>query len=315
MDDRYFLYKLSNISGVGAKTANVILERMKAQNRGLGEVFALAEQDFYDMFPDLKVSRDAFSDVDDAQIEREYNELQAGGIDVVTLLDEGYPQSVVQKFGGAAPPILFCRGRVSLLNSDSVAVVGSRDAAADVLEITQAIARSLAASGKNVVSGYAKGVDTSAHLGALAGGGTTTAVLSCGVRQIRPKQELQGEHDLENGLLWLSQFKPNEPWSGRNAMIRNKLVCGLSRAVVVVQAGPEQDENGRMSGTFDAAKTALKFNLPVLVLSPKFFAAAPRGNVQLIQKGATEITDYAEVAELVNSAKAIGNVQANLPLI
>ena len=102
-------------------------------------------------------------------------------------------------------------------------------------------------------------------------------------------------------MLLVSQFKPNEPWGAHNAMVRNKLVCALSKAVIVISSGPEKDQKGRMSGTFDAGKTALKLGIPLFVLSPNLLSTKPEGNAQLIKMGAKEITDCENIAELINS--------------
>lgn len=319
-DDKYLLYKLSNIEGFGTKTLNIILERIKAQNKNLSELFDLSEKDFYDFFPEFgkgrfsKVNFDLLSNFNDEFIEKEYNNLQESGVKIITLFDNNYPKLIIKKFDNSPPPILFCKGNTSLLNADSVAIVGSRDVDNAGLEATKKIAKHLAENGYNIVSGYAKGVDTNAHLGALECDGTTTAVLSCGIKQTPTKKEIQEKYNWENDLLLVSQFKPNEPWSARNAMIRNKLVCALSKAVVVIQSGPEKDENGKMSGTFDAGKTALKFGIPLLVLSPKFFSFEPKGNIQLIKMGAEEIMDCQKVAELIKSDKQdrSESIQANL---
>ncbi len=271
-----------------------------------------------DLFPEFgkgrfsKVNYELLSNFNDKLIEKEYNNLQESGVKIITLFDNNYPKSIIKKFDNSPPPILFCKGNISLLNADSVTIVGSRNVDNAGLEATKKIAKHLAENGYNIVSGYAKGVDTNAHLGALECDGTTTAVLSCGIKQAPTKKEIQEKYNWENDLLLVSQFKPNEPWSAQNAMIRNKLVCALSKAVVVIQSGPEKDENGKMSGTFDAGKTALKFEIPLLALSPKFFSFEPKGNIQLIKMGAKEIMDCQKVAELIKSGYQNRNTQANL---
>lgn len=319
-DDKYLLYKLSNIEGFGTKTLSIILERIKAQNKNLSDFFDLNEKDFYELFPEFgkgrfsKVNYDLLSNFNDELTEKRYNNLQESGVKIITLFDNNYPKLIIKKFDNTPPPILFCKGNLSLLNADSVAIVGSRDVDNAGLEATKKIVKHLAENGYNIVSGYAKGVDTSAHLGALECDGTTTAVLSCGITQTPTKKEIQEKYNWENDLLLVSQFKPNEPWSARNAMIRNKLVCALSKAVVVIQSGPEKDKNGKMSGTFDAGKTALKFGIPLFVLSPKFFSFEPKGNIQLLKMGAKEITDCQKVAELIKFDKQDKDkgIQANL---
>lgn len=162
-----------------------------------------------------------------------------------------------------APPILYCKGYLPLLNQKGVSIVGARDVGDFEIIITKRIAQKLAEIGINVISGYAKGVDTSAHLGALEAHGTTTMILSFGINHLRIKKELKNFNWGKNAL-FVTQFSPHEKFSGQNAMIRNKLVCAMSEAIVVIKSGPERDSSGKMSGTYDAGKTALKWVFLVL---------------------------------------------------
>jgi predicted Rossmann fold nucleotide-binding protein DprA/Smf involved in DNA uptake len=140
----------------------------------------------------------------------------------------------------------------------------------------------------NVISGFARGVDLQAHLGALQAGGTTSIVLANGILEFSPGQ-LAGEFDLEREAVVISQFAPKEIWRARNAMTRNHLVCGLARAVVVIEAGKEKDAEGKMSGTFAAAQSALEKQVPLFVIQPTSLEAAPPGNATLIDRSAIPI--------------------------
>jgi predicted Rossmann fold nucleotide-binding protein DprA/Smf involved in DNA uptake len=86
-------------------------------------------------------------------------------------------------------------------------------------------------------------------------------------------------------------------------MARNKLVCALSSALIVISSGKELDSKGRMSGTFDAAKTAMKMNIPVFVFSPDSFIKMPEGNRDLIKLGGYEITKNNAVNLIVSTLK------------
>lgn len=212
--NKYLLYKLSNLEGLGAKTLSIILERAKAKNRTLEDIFNLSEKEFQNLFPDFgkgrftKINHQSLLNFDDEILEKGYNALLEKGIKIITCFDEEYPKFIFEKFDNSPPPILFCRGNISLLNADSVAVVGSRDIDAAGIDTTKKIAQHLSNNGYNVVSGYAKGVDTSAHLGALECDGTTSAVLSSGINQVPIKNGIQEIYNQENNLLLISQFKP-----------------------------------------------------------------------------------------------------------
>ncbi len=102
---------------------------------------------------------------------------------------------------------------------------------------------------------------------------------------------------------------PETNWSASNAMIRNKTIVGLSNAVIIIQAGPERDEKGNMSGSFNSGKVALENNIPLFVLKPSIVENA-RGNLDLIKKGGIEVSPenaIEKIKEILNSKKSIKN--------
>lgn len=191
---------------------------------------------------------------------------------------------IYSSFPNFPPPPLFIKGQRKLLTSKGAAIVGSRNVSDTGISIARQLAGELSSAELNIVSGYAKGVDSAAHLGALAAGGTTTMVLSCGIKKLYQKRAFKA-FDWQRQVLVVSQFDPDARWSARNAMARNKLVCALSKAVVVIESGPERDSQGKMSGTFNTAKTAMRMGLPLFVLGPRYFDNPPKGNADLIKLG------------------------------
>jgi DNA processing protein len=182
------------------------------------------------------------------------------------------------------PALLYAAGNLSLLERPGVAIVGMRNAARPALDVADALAADLAARGIHVVSGYATGIDSAAHLAALREKGTTGLVLSEGIGRFRARPEFSGLLTKENTLV-LSQFEVHDRWAAYMAMARNKLVCALSDAVLVVVSGVERGADGRMSGSFAAALAALKLEIPVFTVSPDFFPDPPAGNRELIARG------------------------------
>jgi DNA processing protein len=316
-DDTFLIYKLSSIKGFGVKTLNIILERIRVEDLSLQTVFDLEEDKFYGLFPEFGKGRFSMVDynqianVNDEMLESEYQQLQKSDVKIISILDQNYPKDLIQTFANNAPPLLFCKGNIALLQSRSVAIVGSRDVDALGIEATETIAKDLAKHGTNVVSGYAKGVDRAAHFASLDNGGTTTMVLSCGINSMPNMQEVADKYDADSVLI-ISQFDPNQPWSARNAMVRNRLVCSLSQAVIVIHSGPEKDEKGRSSGTFAAGKTALELGLPVFVMSPEFFNPKPKGNADLLTMGAVKISDHSIVSSLITFDTTAKGVQSEL---
>jgi DNA processing protein len=310
--DELTWYKLLNVKGLGNKGLSILYKNFIQNDKKLDEIFYIEEIEFYKILPEFgkgkfsKVKYENFVELDFDNIYDSYNILKQKNISLITIDNEEYPESIKIKMNDNAPKILFCKGYKPLLKSKSAAIVGSRNTDDSILRGTEKLASSLANIGYNVVSGYAKGVDTSAHLGALKAEGTTTVTLSIGINQLSIKKEFK-DMNWEKNTLFISQFMPNETWKSSNAMIRNKLVCALSSAVIVINSGPEKDEKGRLSGTFDAAKNSLKMNIPTFVLSPKIVDA--KGNKDLINMGAKEFEKSEEIIEYLNNIYKYDNRQ------
>lgn len=302
-NEEYYWYKLSNAPGFGPKSIHYIYKNLQANNKTIDDLFKSDTSELFGLFPEIgrgKLSRANFAcfpqlDADD-RLYSNFEKLKSDGVTIIGLDDDRYPKSVLQNMGDNAPPILYCKGYLPLLNQKGVSIVGARDVGDFEVTSTKRIAEILAKNGINVISGYAKGIDTSAHLGALEAHGTTTMILSFGTNHITIKRELK-ELNWEKNALFVTQFAPHEKFSGKNAMIRNKLVCAMSKAIVVIKSGPERDSSGKMSGTFDAGKSALEMGVPVFVLSPQVLKPAPQGNIDLKNLGGIEFSDGMDIVK------------------
>ena len=198
------------------------------------------------------------------------------------------------------PALLYATGNLALLERPGIAIVGKRNADEAALTVAASLAAGLAAKGINVTSGYASGIDSTAHNAALRASGTTIAVLAEGLDHFQVKPEFKGLLTDENTLV-ISQFPPREKWAAYQAMARNKLVAALANVLVVVSAGAERDAANRMSGTFDAGMSALKLGLPVFAVAPAFFPSPPGGNQELIKKGALPWEPSAGIAPIISA--------------
>ena len=304
--DSYDLFRLSCVRGVGPKRLRGILVQLRRAGWVLGDLFVADEMQ---LVRDLGLSEgvaQAVKSLDEDSCFRVYEELGARGVELVSFEDCAYPEHLQSRLGDRAPALLFSVGRTQLLNSDSIAVVGARNAGTAVTTAVGELAGGLADLGWNVVSGYAKGVDTSAHLGALRAGGTTTAVLSYGILEFSAKGIFAG-FEWSGHAVAVSQFAPLSKWSAGQAMTRNATVMGLAGGVVVAQSGPERDERGRMSGTFAAAKSAMAIGVPVLVLSPSLVGGTAVGNSRLIELGGIELRGPDLAEEAVDAVKEQGH--------
>ena len=278
-NSEYIWYKLFKTEGVGPKTIHSIYSNCK--NSEINEKVIIT------FLNNKKKLLTNWNNIKDELCFPEYEKIIKKNIKIITLDSKYYPRQLINNLDTAAPPLLFCGGKLDLLNALNISIVGSRDVSKGGIDFTKKISKELALSGFNIVSGYAKGVDTLAHLAALENDGTTIFVLSYGLYDFKKKKDFL-DVKWTNNILALSEFSPESKWLASNAMIRNKTIVGLSNAVLVVQAGPEKDEKGNMSGTFNSGKTSLKHNIPLFVLTPSTVDNA-EGNQSLIDQGAIEI--------------------------
>lgn len=293
--DAFSWYRLFRAEGFGPKAVQVVWDTVQKGSCALEELFTMSRSEFEDRFPTLgkgtlnRASLESLHALEEDKLYEEYESFCEAGIELVHPGHALFPESLSRPMEHGASPILFCKGMLSLLKSPGVAIVGSRKASDEGIKIARQLAADLASHGENVISGYAKGIDTAAHSGALDQEGTTTIVLSQGILHFSKKKKIFGNLDLARNTLVVSQFLPSAGWNPANAMMRNKLVCALSKAVIVVESGSEIGEDGSMSGTFDAGISALEMGIPLFVVSPSAFKKAPHGNKALINRGGVEI--------------------------
>jgi DNA processing protein len=281
-------FRLSCTPGLGSKRLHAIYQALRAAQQDAEGIFDLDREAFARLFPGLGPRMyERLHAQDSERAERDYARLLDAGVRVIHLGHPAYPGLITERMQDGAPPLLFCRGLLGLLAVPGVAVVGSRHASRESLAIAEETGRQLALSAMNVVSGYADGIDSRAHLGALKCEGTTTMVLSSGILEFSRKRTFEGV-DWETSVLVVSQFQPAERWSARNAMTRNRLVCALSQAVVVVESDVHRE--GKMSGTFDAGLRALAMGVPLFVLRPDPPQGVPAGNAELICRGGIAVS-------------------------
>jgi DNA processing protein len=243
---------------------------------------------------------DTLTDMQAEQVEETAERLIDQEVAAVLLADDGYPPVLATSRN--APPALFVKGSREILSRSGVGTCGSRHASEESLRAARACSEVVASRGFNLVSGYARGVDMVTHVGALATGGTTTIVLAEGIERFRIRRGEFAENWDPSRCVVVSQFSPTQPWSAGGAMTRNAVISGLSKALVVVEAG----ETG---GTLAAGLHALERGQPVLVLQ---LYGAPAGNQLLVSKGATPVGSREELDGRLADLPSNGNTQLTL---
>ena len=210
---------------------------------------------------------------------RDYSLMNTYKIDFIHCKDINYPVMLTQVYD--CPYALFARGNSAILNSPSVAIVGTRKASMSGLKAAFNFSKDLVASGYTVVSGLAMGIDTAAHSGALSASGKTVAVLACGLDNLYPAVNKKlASSIIQNGGCIVSEYSPGELPLKWRFPARNRIISGLSEAVVVMESPVK-------SGALITADFALEQNRD-LFFHESAIAAQERYKILAKQKGISE---------------------------
>lgn len=221
-------------------------------------------------------------------LEKTMAALNKAGARVITLLDDEYPAELKTIFD--PPPVLYYRGDFQAADQLAVAIVGARRATPYGREVASKFAGELARAGITVVSGLARGVDSAAHRGALAGKGRTLAVLGCGLDVTYPPENRRLYDEIASQGVVLSEFPLGTPPEARNFPRRNRIISGLSRAVLVVEAAVT-------SGSLITADFALEQGREVFAVPGPITSSQSIGTNNLIRQGARLVQKVADIIE------------------
>jgi DNA processing protein len=219
----------------------------------------------------------------------------ARDIDVVPWSDPRYPAALTSIVD--PPPVLWIRGVVDALHATGVAIVGSRAGSAYALAVAERLATDLASRGVVVVSGLARGVDAAAHRGALKGG-ATVAVLGSGVDVLYPPEHAPLAREIEKEGAVVSELVPGTPPQRWFFPLRNRIISGLCRAVVVIEAGER-------SGSLITARCALDQGREVLAVPGNVLSGRNRGAHGLLRDGAKIVESADDILEELQTGAAV----------
>jgi DNA processing protein len=228
------------------------------------------------------------------------------GAVLVPITDRRYPPLLYERLGQGSPPLLSVLGDVGLLEHAGVGFCGSRAASEKGIATARDCSKQLAEAGLTIVSGYAAGVDMAAHESALRAGGHTSIVLAEGILHFKIKQDLKESWDPKRVVV-VSEFLPDVPWRVHNAMRRNRTICGLSRAMILIEARA----NG---GSMEAGKAALELGVPLFAPIYEGMPESAEGNRQLAKVGAHPLlksrsTGHANVTPVLRATQSGSRVQ------
>ncbi|WP_299738396.1 DNA-processing protein DprA [uncultured Roseobacter sp.] len=275
-DEQFSRLRLLRSRRVGVTTYKRLLtEHGTAQNAlaALPEVARAAGVEKYEICPE-------------AVVQAELNAARAAGARLIMHGTPAYPEILSEL--DDAPPFLWVLGDPDLLNRPMISLVGARNASSLGTRMARALARDLGQQGYVIVSGLARGVDAAAHLAALPTG--TVAVQAGGVDVIYPAENTQLAQDIAGSGLRLSEQPIGLQPMARHFPTRNRIISGLSRATVVVEAAAK-------SGSLITARDALDQGRDVLAVPGNPFDARAAGCNQLIREGATLVRSAADVIE------------------
>lgn len=207
---------------------------------------------------------------------------------VVTFADPEYPRSLLEI--ADPPPLLYVKGRLDLLNRTGFAIVGSRNATTQGINNAEAFATTLSAAGLTIVSGLALGVDAAAHRGGLAGPASTIAVVGTGLDVVYPARNRELAHRIAADGALVSEFALGTPAVASNFPRRNRLICGFSRGVLVVEAAVS-------SGSLITARLAAEQGREVFAIPGSIHSPLAKGCHALIKQGAKLVESAQDVLE------------------
>ncbi len=238
---------------------------------------------------------------------QEYRQARARNIVLLSQSNPLFPSQLTTIQD--APVLLYALGNLDVLKQPAVAIIGSRAATSYGKRISAMLAGDLARAGITIVSGLALGIDGHAHQGCLEAGGQTVAVLGCGIDVIYPRSHKDLYNDIIHHGLLLSEYPLTTRPEGYRFPARNRIISGLSMAVIVVEATPK-------SGSLITARLALDQGRDVFAVPGRIDSVKSAGTHRLIQQGAQLVGSASDVikelAMIVSFSKQPSEVQKNI---
>jgi len=285
-EEELYWLALKLVPGLGSRTSGKLLDRFRSPQA----VFRASRTELEAAGVSGAVAQSIASGCtfEDAAAQQE-KMLQSGAV-LIPIGDARYSTPLRDIFD--PPTLLFARGRVELLQSLTLGVVGTRRPTPYGLAVAERLSADLAHAGLTIASGAARGIDTAAHKGALAAGGDTIAVLGCGVDVVYPSENRKLMAEMAAKALIVSEFPMGATAFPQNFPIRNRIISGISLGVLVV-------EGAQYSGSAITAKLAIDQGREVFAVPGNITSKLSWGPNLLIKQGAKIVQDWNDViAEL-----------------
>ena len=270
------------VPGLGTRRIGILLEKMQSPRA----IFRASASELEAAGLPGGVARTVASGCSFEEAATQQQKAKEAGAQLITLSDARYPEMLRQIFD--PPPVLFARGRIDLLSSVCIGVVGTRHPTPYGVAATERLTGDLARAGLTIVSGMARGIDTFAHRAALAAEGKTIAVLGCGVDIVYPSENRKLAAEIVAKGLIISEFPMEAVAFPQNFPIRNRVVSGLSYGVMVV-------EGAQYSGSGITARLAMDQGREVFSVPGNITSRMSWGPNLLIKQGAKLVQDWNDV--------------------
>ena len=255
-----------------------------------GSVFEAVKR--YDEYNQRKNLKNPIFLAAEEDIEREIVACEKIGAKFVTYFDDDYPKLL--KYISSPPPLLTCIGNTELFSYNTIAVVGARNASAHGINFAKKISKDLGKEGYVIVSGFARGIDTSAHSGSLDTG--TIAVLAGGIDNIYPIENEGLYNEISKKGLIVSELPFGMAPRTEHFPARNRIISGLSKGVLIVEASLR-------SGTIHTANQAIEQNREIFVSPGAPYDPRCEGSNKLLKDGAILVSNYKDIIEELKDFK------------
>lgn len=281
-DDELHWLALRMVAGLGTRRVGQLIEAFKTPQA----IFRASRSELEAAGLSAGVAQSIASGCAFEEAVGQQQKLTQAGALLVPMTDPRYPPRLLEIYD--PPPMLFARGRVNLLGTLMLGIVGTRRPTPYGIAAAQRLAKDLAVAGLTIVSGLARGIDTAGHRAVLEAGGDTIAVFGCGVDQLYPAENRKlSDQMAEHGLL-VSEFPMGTPAYPQNFPVRNRIISGVSAGVLVV-------EGGEYSGSAITAKLSAEQNREIFAVPGNITSKLSWGPNLLIKQGAKLVQEWNDV--------------------
>jgi DNA processing protein len=270
------------VPGLGSRKSGMLIDRFRTPQA----VFRASVSELEGQGISGAVARSIASGCVFDEAADQQQKMREFGAVAIPINDPCYPEMLRQIFD--PPVLLYARGNVDLLRTTGFAIVGTRRPTPYGMAVAEKISADLARAGLTIVSGMARGIDTSSHRGALSAEGHTIAVLGCGVDVVYPSENKKLAAEIVSKGLLISEFPMGSVAFPQNFPIRNRIVSGLSAGLLVV-------EGAQYSGSAITAKLALDQGRELFAIPGNITNKLAWGPNLLIKQGAKLVQDWNDV--------------------